>query len=303
MPLSRRHFLRGAVASTLAISNVGAQASFQFGYDAASWDDQIDQAATEIAELGYRAIQVRQNTFSQFSVRAGELKAMLAAKKLTLLALAARGASFNPALSKQEIADFTAKAKWVLDVGGQYLQVMDNARSATSKPDPDDYRKLGKHLTEIGKRTLGNHGIRLAYRNQMNSLGERRDDIDRILDAADPKYVWLSADLAHLHTAGGDEVRFVRDYLNRLAYPLFNDVRIFQPASATLDGSRVPAKYDFVEVGQGKVNAAGVFQIMKDYRYQGWIVLELTHAIRGRTPKESAVINKRFIEEKLKYKL
>lgn len=96
MPLSRRHFLRGAVASTLAISNVGAQASFQFGYDAASWDDQIDQAATEIAELGYRAIQVRQNTFSQFSVRAGELKAMLAAKKLTLLALAARGASFNP---------------------------------------------------------------------------------------------------------------------------------------------------------------------------------------------------------------
>lgn len=306
MFFSRRHFLQSTGASVIAgpfASVSSAQAEFSFGYDATSWEDQIDEAATEISELGYRGIQIRQSSYAKFANRTAELKAMFMAKKLTLVALAAGDATLNPATMKQEIADFSLKAKWLAAVGGHYLHITDAARPTGSKPAPDDYRKLGKHLTEIGKRTMANDGIKLAYCNRMNSLGERRDEVDRILDATDPKFVWVLTDLAHLHIAGGDVVRFVRDYLNRLAYPHFNDVRISQPASTTLDGSRVAAKYDFVELGQGMVNVTSAFQIMKDYRYQGWIMIELARAIRGRPVKESAVINKRFIAETLKYKL
>lgn len=290
MSFSRRQFLNGTIASIMLGQTTSAQAGFNFGYDATSWEDQIEQALNDITELRYRGIQVPLSSFAKYANRGAELKALLAAKKLTLVALAAGNATLNQATMKQEVAEFAAKAKWLMEAGGLYLQVTHNTLSAAAKPSPDDYRKYGKHLTEIGKRSLGNHGIKLAYRNQMNSLGERRAKVDRIMDAADPKYVWLLTDLAHLHFAGDDEVRYVRDYLNRLAYPHFNDVRIFQPASSTLDGSRIAAKSDFVELGQGKVNVAATFQIMKDYRYQGWIIIELAHAIRGRTPKESAVV-------------
>lgn len=304
MGFTRRQFLHNAGISVISHSFAhAAQAQFKFGYDAASWDEQVEQATTEISELSFHGISVPLSSYVKFAHRAADFKAMIATSKLTPVAFTAGDATLNLSTMKQEIADFILKAKWVAEAGGQYLQIADAARPTASKPDPDDYRKLGKHLTEIGKRTFTNHGIKLAYRNRMNSLGERRDDIDRILDATDPKFVWMVTDLAHLQIAGGDEVRFVRDYLNRLAYPHFNDVRIFQPASTTLDGSRVPAKYDFVELGQGKVNLASAFQIMKDYRYQGWIMLELAHAIRGRSAKESASISKRFIEEKLKIKL
>lgn len=301
MRFSRRQFLAGAVASAALAPPASAQAIFNFGYDAASWEDQTEIAITEVSELGYRGIQIHLSSYAKYVQRPTEFKSLLSAKKLTLVALAAGEATLNPAARKQEIAEFAVKAKWLAEAGGLYLQTTNGARTAASKPAPDDYRKFGKHLTELGKRSLEDHGVKLAYRNCMNSLGERRDEIDRIMDATDPKYVWLLTDLAHLHITGADEVRYVRDYLNRLAYPHFNDVRIFQPASATLDGSRVAAKYDLVELGQGKVNVAAAFQIMKDYRYQGWVIVELARAIRGRASKESAAINIRFIQEKLKH--
>jgi inosose dehydratase len=300
MLFPRRQFLNGAIASALAAPLISAQAEIQFGYDTATWIDQADQAVSEISELGYRGIQLSSSMYAKHAQQAADFKALLLTKKLTLVALAAGDATLNTATMKQEITDFASKAKWVGEVSGKYLQVTDNARPTTSKSMLDAYPKLGKHLTEIGKRILGDQGIKLAYRNQISGLGAQRNEIDRIMDATDPKYVWLSPDLAHLHTVNGDELRFVRDYLNRLAYPHFNDVRLHQPASATLDGSRVAAKFEFIELGQGKVNAGAVFQIMKDYRYQGWIMVELSRALKGRTPKESALINKRFIEEKLK---
>jgi inosose dehydratase len=302
MLFSRRQFLNGALSSALAPTLLSAQAEIQFGYDTATWADQADQALNEISELGYPGIQLSSVAYAKYAYQAVDFKALLLTKKLTLVALAAGDATLNTATMKQEITDFASRAKWVGEVGGEYMQVTDNARPTTSKSMLDAYPKLGKHLTEIGKRTLGNYGIKLAFRNQISGLGAQRNEIDRIMDATDPKYVWLSPDLAHLHTVSGDELRFVRDYLNRLAYPHFNDVRLHRPASATLDGSRVAATFEFVELGQGKVNAGAVFQIMKDYRHQGWILVELSRTLRGRTPKESALINKRFIEEKLKHR-
>ncbi len=306
MTLSRRQFLAGTGATALASQvNVTqtSRAEFKLGYHVNTWGDQLEQAMSEIAELGYRGVQIRQPHYAKYATRASEFKDLLAAKKLTLVAISSGNATLNPATMKHEIAERAALAKWLKEIGGLYLQVTDGVRTPNYKLDLDDYRKLGKHLTEIGKRVFNEYGIQLGYHNHMDSLGERRAEVDRIMDATDPKYVWLLPDIAHMHTAGADEVRFVRDYLTRLAFPHFKDVRIQQPAGKTLDGSTVRAKYDFVELGQGKVNVPGVFQIMKDYRYQGWIVIELDRAPAGRTPKESAAISKRYLEEKLWLKL
>jgi sugar phosphate isomerase/epimerase len=42
---------------------------------------------------------------------------------------------------------------------------------------------------------------------------------------------------------------------------------------------------------------------MKDYRYKGWVIIELDRAPAGRTPRESAIISKKFVEERLKLKV
>ena len=307
MSLSRREFLIGTATAAFATrSNVSASPvdyEFKIGYHAITWGENTQQAIDEISELGFRGIQIRRADWEKYSGRAGDFKALMSAKKLAIVSISTGDLTIKPETAKPEIEDCMAMAKWMKDVGGLYLQATDGVRIPGYRFNPEDCKRLGKQLNEIGKRTLGEHGIKLAYHNQLNSLGERRGEVDRILEATDPKYVWVVPDLAHIHVAEGDPIKFVRDYITRIAYPHFKDALIHQPWGKTLDGSIVRPKYDFVELGQGKVNIPGVLLVLKDFRYNGWIIIELDRSPAGRTAKESAVISKRYVEEKLKLKI
>jgi inosose dehydratase len=306
---SRRQFLLGAGATALAaqfdanaISSSFADYEFKIGYHTITWGDKTEQAIDEISELGFIGVAIRRSDYEKYANRAAEFKDLMAAKKLTVVSISTGDVTINPAAEKQEIADRVAMAKWMKEVGGLYLEVSDGSRAKEGVNDLDDYKKLGRRLTEIGKRTFGEHGVKLGYRNRVSSMGERRLEFDRTMNATDPKHVWAAIDIAHLQIAEGDPVKFTRDYVNRLVYPLLKDVLI-QKTQPGLDGRPLRPKYDIVELGQGVVNIPSALQIMKDFRYQGWIIIELDRAPGGRTPKESAVISKKFVEERLKLKV
>src|SRR2546428_4515929 len=307
---SRRQFLLCAGATALAaqfdanpISSVfAAEYEFKVGYHAVTWGDKTEQAIDEISELGFSGVAIRRSDYEKYANRAAEFKDLIASKKLTLVSISTGEVTINSGAEKQEIADRVAMAKWMKEVGGLYLEAADGARAKQGVNDHDDYKKLGRRLTEIGKRAFGEYGVKLGYQNRMTSMGERQSEFDRILNETDPKYVWAAIDIAHMQTAGGDPVKFTRDYINRLLYPHFKDVLI-QKTTPGLDGRPLRPKYDFVELGQGVVNIPGALQILKDFRYQGWIIIELDSARGGRTPKESAVISKKFVEERLKLKI
>ncbi|HEU0177698.1 MAG TPA: sugar phosphate isomerase/epimerase [Blastocatellia bacterium] len=310
MILSRRQFFLGAGATALAsqfdanpISSVfAADYELKIGYHTVTWGDKTEQAIDEISEIGFNGVSISRSDYEKYANRATEFKDLMAAKKLTLVSISTGDVTINPGAEKQEIADRVAMAKWVKEAGGLYLEVADGSRAKEGVNDLDDYKKLSRRLAEIGKRTLGEYGVKLGYQNRIDSMSERRLEFDRIMNATDSKFVWAVVDIAHMQTAGGDPVKFTRDYINRMLYPHFKDVLI-QKSQAGLDGRPLRPKYDSVELGQGAVNIPGVIQIMKDFRYQGWIIIELDRAPGGRTPKESAVISKRYIEEKLRLKM
>ncbi len=309
MSPSRRQFLLSVGATALAvrfeadiISTAAEDYEFKVGYHAITWGDRFDQAIGDISELGFRGVAIRRADYEKYANRAAEFKDLMAARKLTVVTISTGDLTINPGAEKQEIADRLAMAKWMKDVGGLYLEATDSARVKEGVNSHEDYKKLSKRLTELGKRAFGEYGVRLGYHNRMDSLGELRLDFDRIMNESDSKHVWAAVDIASMQTSGGDPVRFTRDYINRIIYPHFKDVVVYS-TQAALDGSRPRPKYDFVELGQGKVNVPGALQIMKDFRYKGWILIDLDRAPGGRTPKESAVLNKRFVEERLKLKL
>jgi inosose dehydratase len=296
--LSRREFLISAGATALAGKLAPAAIAapeFKIGYHAITWGSNLEQAIEDIAALGFRGIQIRRPDYEKYASRASEFKELLAQKKLTLVSISTGGVSINPATEKQEIEDRVQMARFMREVGGLYLQATDSARNKAGNK-PEDYKLLGRRLTEIGKRTL-EFGIKLGYHNHMNDLGEKREEVDWILDATDPRYVWVLADIAHMQAAGGDPVKFVDDYANRLVYPHFKDV-VIQPQT----DNRRPS-YEFVELGRGQVNIPAVLGVMKRHNYRGWIIIELDRAQGGRTPKECALISKRYVEEKLKLKV
>jgi inosose dehydratase len=288
-----------------------APADIRIGYAAITWGGKDLEAIADIAAAGYAGIQLRSNIVPEFESRPRALVDELAKHRLTFVALSSGNVVIDPDVEARQIATHAGHAKFVRDCGGLYLQCTDERpKRALTR---GDYQRLGRLLTEIGKRSA-DFGIPLGYHNHMNSIGERPQEVDQILEAADPRYVKLELDIAHYQQGGGDPVHAIRKYADRLLFLHIKDVE--SPVgsggaagaggtgrsggvgraggAAESSGSRA---YRFVELGRGKVDVKAVFTALDDIKFRGWAVVELDAVPdNARTPKESAIINRKYLE-------
>ena len=323
MSSSRRHFIVGlgaaVTASALPSKTLGrmwepplypamdlsyfdypitaAPGMVRFGYAAITWNGNDAQAIKEISELGFSGIQLRSNILKDYGERPKALRDLLDQNHLEMVALSSGGVGIAPGSENDEIAKHVRNARFVHDVGGHYLQLTDSARPKGRKPEATDFKQLGRVLTEIGKRAI-DLGVPVGYHNHMASLGEAPDEVDRIMEAADPRYVKLELDIAHYQQGGGDPARAIRHYHDRLLFLHIKDVE-----SLATNDERGRA-YRWVELGRGRVDLPAVFAALKDVKFRGWAVIELDSVPdKSKTPRECALISKKYVEKKLRMKI
>ena len=287
---TRRDFLVGSGLAALALKlrpREVAQAKMRLGYAAITWGDDFLRAIDEIAEVGYQGIQLRANVLPRFQQRPAELKDLLGRKGLTFVALSSGNLNLDPAREEAQIAEHVSRARFLRDAGGLYLQIIDE-RPAGRPAVADDYRRMGQLLTKLGERTA-DLGIPVAYHPHMGALGEKPDEVERVLEATDPKLVKLLLDVAHYQQGGGDPAAAIRRHRDRLAMLHLKDVETRR------DGGR--DSYRFVELGKGRVDLPGVLTALRDIGFGGWGIVELDAVPDGaRSAKESAVMSKRYLE-------
>ncbi|MGO8718765.1 MAG: sugar phosphate isomerase/epimerase family protein [Acidobacteriaceae bacterium] len=314
MSYSRRHFLAGlgAAAATASVPVAAAHAlsgpallyppsdlsyfdtplhhgpmKIQIGYAAITWDEKDNQAIEDIAAVGYPGIQLRPNVLGEYP-DPHALLGTLAKHNLTFVALSSGDAPLDPALERKMLATHTAHARYLHEAGGKYLQVIGTFEK--KKFIASDYKREGALLTEIGKRAA-DYGIKTGFHNHMGSIGQTPEQVDAILEAADPRYVKLELDTGHYVQGGGDPAAAIRKYGNRLLFLHLKDVE----SAATKSG------YQFVELGEGRVNFPAIFDALRSTHFRGWGVVELDGERAGarRTPKQSAELSKEYLIHKL----
>jgi len=295
----RREFLwqvgGGAAAATLSmrwsrsiLDMMPIADAIQFGYAAITWGGDDERAIDDISALGFPGIQLRASVLTKFGERPAALRELLAQHQLTFVALSSGNVPIDPATEVRVIDEHASHAKFLHDAGGLYLQLIDE-RPKGRPVEAADARRLGRLLTEIGKRAT-DAGVRAVYHPHMGSIGEKPNDIDRVLEATDPKFVGLLLDVAHYQVGGGDPVAAIRRYSDRLSLLHIKDVR--RPVRES------GPTYEFVELGQGTVDLRGVFAALKDVKYRGWAVVELDDVPdHARTPKDAAAISKRYLQD------
>jgi inosose dehydratase len=289
--VTRRRFLAAASLSSLAYAvargddAAESAPAMHVGYAAITWGANITQAIDDVAAAGYRGIQLRGEAVAQYGDRPNELRDILARRGLTFAVLSSGNLSIDPARETEEIATHTAHARFVRDAGGKYLQIIDE-RPKGRPVGADDYRRLGRLLTDLGKRTA-DLGIPLVYHHHMNSTGEKPPEVAAVLKAADRRYVRLLFDIAHYQQGGGDPVAAIRTYRDWIDVVHLKDVRDKPGASG----------YEFVELGRGRVDVAGALAALEEIGFDKWAIIELDRVVDpGRTPKQSAEINKQYLE-------
>jgi inosose dehydratase len=266
-------------------------ADIRFGYASITWNGNDRQAIEDISALGFPGIQLRANVIEEFDANPAALHELLDIHKLKMVALSSGELNIdNP--QDYEIATHIVRAKFAKNAGALYLQVI-GARPKGRFPIRSDYEKMGALLVKLGKRAA-DIGIEVGFHNHMNSLGERPEEVDWILADTDPRYARLELDVAHCVQGGGDPVQMMTQYSDRLLFMHLKDVR---PAPA-------PKNYQFVELGRGRVNFPAIFAAMDKINYHGWTIVELDAVPDpAQTPKECAEISKKYLADKLGYKI
>ncbi len=295
--VTRRDLLKtSAMAVSLAASTirwpVEAAASMHYGYAAMTWGNDYMTAIDEIAAVGFAGIQLRtgDGLLDRFGEKPEALRELLAQKHLAFPVFSSGNLSIDEAREREMIDLHTAHARFLRAAGGLYLQVIDE-RPKGRTVVAADYQRLGRLLTTLS-RHVRDAGVTLVYHHHMNSTGEKPHEIDAVLAAADPRAVRLLFDTAHYAQAGGDPVAGIRQYREWIEVLHLKDVR------ATDGGGS--AGYQFVELGRGRVDVKAVFAALNQINFKGWGVVELDRVPDpGRSPRESAEINRRYLSDVL----
>jgi inosose dehydratase len=267
-----------------------APSEIHFGYAAITWGGNDRQAIEDVAAVGFRGIQLRSNSIAEFGSPAA-VRDLLGQHELKFVALSSGDLLSDPAVAKKSISEHAARAKFLRDAGGLYLQIIDN-RPKGRAVTPADFKQLAKALTELGKRTA-DLGIPLGYHNHMGSLGERPEELDQVMSLSDPRYVKLELDIAHYFQGGGDPAKAIDKFRDRLLFLHIKDVE-------RLPGKDSQHAYRWVELGRGLVDVPAVFEALRKVNFRGWVVVELDGVPdNARSPKEAAAANKQYLQEKL----
>jgi inosose dehydratase len=292
--VTRRAFVETAALSCLASMFRPARAvdaaSVRYGYAAIGWGKAFTQAIDDIGAVGFHGIQLRiaDGVVERFGDEPSALRDLLAAHRLTFVALSSGNLSIDPTREREQLATHVNHAKFLRAAGGRYLQVIDE-RPKGRAVVADDYRRVGRLLTELGKRT-GDAGVTLVYHHHMNSVGEQPHEIAAVLDAADRRHVRLLFDTAHYLQGGGDPAAALPRYRDWIEIVHLKDVR----------AADAPGGYQFVELGRGRVDLPGVFAVLGRIQFEGWAVVELDRVPEpDRTPKACAEISRRYLVDVL----
>lgn len=292
---ARREFL--AVLGALGVSasrglRVNAAepspARIRPGYAAITWGGKDDQAIDEIAEVGFKAIQLRASAFDAYGTRPAALKELLEKRGLTLAVLSSGNLKYQPADRAAQISLHLSHAAFVRDAGGQFLQVIDE-KPKDRPVRSDDYKALADMLNTLGERTKA-IGVPLVYHHHMNSTGEAPEAIEAIMKESSASAVGLLFDIAHYQQGGGDPAKAIRRYGQAIKVVHLKDVRPIEAAPG----------YQWVELGRGRVDVKGCVAALKEVRLDGWAIVELDRVVDPEgSPKASATANRDFVVKQL----
>jgi inosose dehydratase len=286
--LDRRRFLASAAATTLvARVATGKSAAISVGYAALTWgDEHARRAMAEIAEVGYRGVQLRVPGLKAFATPAA-LAEELARVRLTFACLS--GGAVAPGASARALEGFLIAVKFARQAGALCVQVT-TPTAEKGAADRALLASLGKTLTELGKR-VGDLGLPLGFHPSANQLGgTSAAAVEAVLAASDPRHVKLLLDTGHHAAAGGDPAKAIKDHAGRLLLLHLKDVRDRQVGNEP---------YEFMELGEGRVDFRRVLAALNAIQFRGWAVVEMRpYSVKeGHSARDGARKNKAYLTE------
>ena len=257
--------------------------------------DGLHQAVDDISSLGFRGIETFDRVVQTYEGREAEFDELLSSHGLRLVSLYGGGNMHIPAQRDEVVARNERLARFLSERGATPLTLGPGRRSEGGTTS-EELREMATTMNEIGRRTQ-EYGVLACLHPHWGTTIQNRDEIDRIFDLVDPRYVAMNADPAHMAKAGYDPVEVFRTYSSIIKYAHFKDYLKPEQEKQAIGTGGTAIIPDFVEFGVGTIDLAGLIEVLKTADYDGWLTVELDQSTRG--PLESLRMNKEYLENSL----
>jgi inosose dehydratase len=236
--------------------------------------EQMEQAAQEITKIGYTPFESVKQAIYAYNLDLPAYRDVL--DKYGLIA-----ASFYfhfPVMGEE------GKLFETLDKELEFVAALGVKRIClqASKGRPGAMDEAGKAaetalVERFAKRTKS-FGITTNLHNHHNTWVMYEDEINFVLDNIDPAILSFAPDTAHLVAGNCDPVKVIRKYAARVNFTHLKDIKSPEVKSEGVAQAGVEVYSNFCELGQGCVNFAQIFGILKKAGYDGPLCEELDRA-------------------------
>ncbi|HZA30366.1 MAG TPA: sugar phosphate isomerase/epimerase [Propionibacteriaceae bacterium] len=183
-----------------------------------------DQFLREVAEAGYGWIEL--GPYGYLPTDPAELQDQLDAHELKVLAGTVFEDLHRPDSWDAVWAQVTDVATLTQGVGGKHMVVIpDTWRHHKTGEDLEDreltseqWTQLTDGMNELGRRILEEYGLAVQFHPHADSHVGYQPEIERFLDATDPRWVNLCFDTGHIAYYGGDCLELIKNYPDRIGY-------------------------------------------------------------------------------------
>ena len=151
----------------------------------------------------------------------------------------------------------------------------------------EEWKTFYYKINEISK-YMEDSDMPLAYHHHMGTVVQSQEDTERLIDNTSDT-VRLLIDTGHMMFAGGDFVKIAKDYSSRLHHIHCKDIRKdVLENSLKNDLSFIDAFFAgaFTVPGDGCINYETFLKLLKDFNYNGWLVVEAEQDPRKANPLE-----------------
>ena len=210
----------------------------------------------------------------------------------------------------QEIARALEIGRFFQSIGAPYLIAADSGderrRAEAGHVDPsggltkEQWKSLATGLNELA-RELAPLGISVVFHNHVGTYVETEAETATLLEETDPALVSWCLDCGHLAYGGGDNLRALAKYGNRVGYVHIKDVdgQVLQKSRENgWSFAQALKSYIFAPLGEGIARVPEVIDALRQAGYTGWLVIE-----QDTTPDDPTIVaakNRRYLEPLIK---
>lgn len=243
-------------------------------------DTPLETCLSEAKLAGYEGVELG----NKFPRQAGALKPIMAAHGLDIVS-GWYGSRLLERSAEDEIAALQDHLKLLKAMGSTVMVFAEVARCIHGEMDTPlsrrpvmseaEWKEFAAKITVVGD-YLAAQGVRLAYHYHMGTVVQSESDIDRLMSLSGES-VGLLLDTGHLTFAGGDPLALARRYAARIVHVHCKDIRegvLARVLATDTPFLRAVLEGVFTVPGDGMIDYAPIFSVLRDAGYDGWLVVE-----------------------------